>query len=122
MIHETEFDPAQTGSSGADGPGRHITSATPQQCWVALDAAREQAFTGESLVHAEPEVGVDFDNGVAYYAERTEDSTLGGRLPWLPGNAVATSMTEPALAEWWLRPVRIAMRVGEHSAVVWNRL
>ena len=24
--------------------------------------------------------------------------------------------------EWWLRPVSSACRVGEHSAVVWNRL
>ncbi len=23
---------------------------------------------------------------------------------------------------WWLRPASIAARVGEHSAVVWNRL
>ena len=26
------------------------------------------------------------------------------------------------LTEWWLRPVSSAYRVGEHSAVVWNRL
>jgi hypothetical protein len=31
-------------------------------------------------------------------------------------------MTAPALLVWWLRPVRIATRVGEQSAVVWNRL
>ena len=28
----------------------------------------------------------------------------------------------PIPTEWWLRPVSIAWRVGEHSAVVWNRL
>ena len=47
---------------------------------------------------------------------------LCGRAPVLPGNAVATSMIAPALFEWWLRPVRIATRVGEQSAVVWKRL
>jgi len=29
-------------------------------------------------------------------------------------------MTDPAFAEWWFLPVSMAMRVGEHSAVVWN--
>src|SRR5579864_841698 len=28
----------------------------------------------------------------------------------------------PIPAEWWLRPVSIACRVGEQSAVVWKRL
>ena len=28
----------------------------------------------------------------------------------------------PIPTEWWLRPVSIACLVGEHSAVVWNRL
>src|SRR5687768_8547459 len=28
----------------------------------------------------------------------------------------------PMPTEWWLRPVSNAWRVGEHSAVVWNRL
>ena len=28
----------------------------------------------------------------------------------------------PMPAEWWLRPVRSACRVGEHRAVVWKRL
>jgi hypothetical protein len=28
----------------------------------------------------------------------------------------------PIPAEWWLRPVRSACRVGEHRAVVWKRL
>src|SRR5262249_60163822 len=47
---------------------------------------------------------------------------LFGRTPVLPGNAVAVSMTEPVLQEWWLRPVSRAMRVGEHRAGVWKRL
>ena len=28
----------------------------------------------------------------------------------------------PMPAEWWLRPVSNAWRVGEHSAVVWKRV
>src|SRR5215813_820867 len=28
----------------------------------------------------------------------------------------------PMPTEWWLRPVRRAERVGEHSAVVWKRV
>ena len=31
-------------------------------------------------------------------------------------------MIAPVFTVWWLRPVRIAMRVGEQSAVVWNWL
>ncbi len=31
-------------------------------------------------------------------------------------------MIPPIPTEWWLRPVSIAWRVGEHSAVVWKRL
>src|SRR5215471_3534289 len=29
---------------------------------------------------------------------------------------------QPVAAEWWLRPVSKAARVGEHSAVVWKRV
>src|SRR5512143_3790652 len=29
---------------------------------------------------------------------------------------------QPIPAEWWLRPVSSAWRVGEHNAVVWKRL
>ena len=47
---------------------------------------------------------------------------LSGRTPVFPGYAVAISMIAPALLEWWFRPVRIATRVGEQSAVVWNWL
>ena len=28
----------------------------------------------------------------------------------------------PMPTEWWLRPVSSAWRVGEHNAVVWNRV
>lgn len=28
----------------------------------------------------------------------------------------------PVAAEWWLRPVSKAARVGEHKAVVWKRV
>ena len=31
-------------------------------------------------------------------------------------------MIPPMPTEWWLRPVSSAWRVGEHSAVVWNRV
>ena len=34
----------------------------------------------------------------------------------------AWPMIAPALFVWWLRPVRMATRVGEHRAVVWKRL
>ena len=40
----------------------------------------------------------------------------------LPGADVAISVIAPMPTEWWLRPVSIAWRVGEHSAVVWKRL
>ena len=40
----------------------------------------------------------------------------------LPGKAVAVSMIEPVLTVWWFRPVLSALRVGEHSAVVWKLL
>ncbi len=40
----------------------------------------------------------------------------------LPGAEVAISVIAPIPTEWWLRPVSIACRVGEHSAVVWKRL
>ena len=77
MIHQTDYDAA---GAGAPEAGRHITSPSPQPCWMALDAARDQAFTGEIVFDAEPEVRVYLDNGVAYYAERADDDTLGRRL------------------------------------------
>ncbi len=80
MIHETDIDPLGSGMAGANDPGRRIGSESPQPCWIALDAAREQAFTGEIVFHATPEVRVYLDNGVAYYAERSDDTTLGRRL------------------------------------------
>ena len=45
-----------------------------------------------------------------------------GRTLSLPGAPAATLATDPSPAEWWFRPVSIATRVGEHRAVVWNRL
>lgn len=38
-----------------------------------------------------------------------------------PRIEVETSAITPMFAVWWLRPVSSAWRVGEHSAVVWNR-
>src|SRR5512137_287226 len=37
-----------------------------------------------------------------------------------PGKPVACSATTPKPAEWWLRPVISAARVGELSAVEWK--
>src|SRR5262245_52513030 len=45
-----------------------------------------------------------------------------GSTEQYPGAPVATSVMPPMPAEWWLRPVSNACRVGEQSAVVWNRL
>jgi hypothetical protein len=45
-----------------------------------------------------------------------------GQMELLPGAEVASSATLPIPTEWWLRPVSSAARVGEHSAVVWNRV
>src|SRR3954471_2637282 len=45
-----------------------------------------------------------------------------GRTELWPGAEVAVSVMLPMPAEWWLRPVRRAWRVGAHRAVVWNRL
>src|SRR5262245_18517871 len=39
----------------------------------------------------------------------------------LPGAEVAISVIAPIPTEWWLRPVSSAWRLGEQSAVVWNR-
>ena len=35
---------------------------------------------------------------------------------------MAISVMPPMPTEWWLRPVSSACRVGEHNAVVWNRV
>ncbi len=45
-----------------------------------------------------------------------------GRIELQPGAEVAISVMPPMPTEWWLRPVSNACRVGEQSAVVWNRL
>jgi hypothetical protein len=47
---------------------------------------------------------------------------LFGRTLVCPGAAVAFSVMWPIPTAWWLRPLIIAARVGEHSAVVWNRV
>ena len=39
-----------------------------------------------------------------------------------PGKPEDSSPIEPKPTAWWLRPVSSAARVGEHSAVTWNRL
>lgn len=41
-----------------------------------------------------------------------------GRIELYPGALVAISVIPPIPAEWWLRPVSSACRVGEHNAVV----
>jgi len=45
-----------------------------------------------------------------------------GRIELYPGAEVAISVMPPMPTEWWLRPVSSAWRVGEHRAVVWNRV
>ena len=47
---------------------------------------------------------------------------LRGRAAVYPGNGPGYSAMEPNPTRWWLRPVSIAARVGEHTAVTWNRL
>jgi len=45
-----------------------------------------------------------------------------GFIEFCPGAEVANSVIAPIPTVWWLRPLSSAARVGEHSAVVWNRL
>ena len=45
----------------------------------------------------------------------------GERMASYPGSSTARFVTVPMPTLWWLRPVSRALRVGEHSAVVWNR-
>jgi hypothetical protein len=45
-----------------------------------------------------------------------------GRIELYPGADVAISVMPPIPTTWWLRPLSSAARVGEHNAVVWNRL
>ena len=40
----------------------------------------------------------------------------------VPGKPLDSSPIDPKPTAWWLRPVSSAARVGEHSAVTWNRL
>ena len=82
MIHETDFNSPDAGADAraeAHMNDRDITADAPRPGWVALDAAREQAFTGEIVFRAEPDVRVYLDNGVAYYAERGLLRPVDGR-------------------------------------------
>jgi hypothetical protein len=45
-----------------------------------------------------------------------------GFIEFCPGADVANSVIAPMPTVWWLRPLSSAARVGEHSAVVWNRV
>ena len=45
-----------------------------------------------------------------------------GSMAVYPGNPPENSPTEPKPTVWLFRPVSSAARVGEHSAVTWNRL
>src|SRR5512147_565570 len=45
-----------------------------------------------------------------------------GSTELYPGDPLANSVMLPMPAEWWLRPVNKACRVGEQRAVVWKRL
>ncbi len=47
---------------------------------------------------------------------------MAGITPVYPGKPVPASPMTPLATEWWFRPVSSAARVGEQSAVVWNRL
>src|SRR5262245_29443650 len=46
---------------------------------------------------------------------------LLGICPLYPGYPSPCSTMTPVPAEWWLRPVSNAARVGEQSDVVWKR-
>src|SRR5208282_5107593 len=62
---------------------------------------------------------------VAYpfsFSVRAIGDAVLGRTELYPGAPVAISVMPPMPAEWWLRPVKSACRVGEQRAVVWKRL
>ena len=58
--------------------------------------------------------------GITVQLQRPREIVLGS-TELAPGAEVASSVIDPMPQEWWLRPVSSACRVGEHSAVVWNR-
>ncbi len=49
-------------------------------------------------------------------------AALFGNVALYPGHPPANSAIEPKPTAWWFRPDSSAARVGEHSAVTWNRL
>lgn len=75
MMHNTGMKSGSSEMSTAS-----LSVSGPQPGWMTLDEARERAFTGEVVFEVDPEVLVYLDNGVAYYAERTSDASLGRRL------------------------------------------
>ena len=56
------------------------------------------------------------------FSVRASGDIVFGSTELYPGAPVAISVMPPIPAEWWLRPVSMAWRVGEHRAVVWKRL
>ncbi len=56
------------------------------------------------------------------FSVRASGDIVLGSTELYPGAPVAISVMPPMPAEWWLRPVSIAWRVGEQRAVVWKRL
>ena len=85
-----------------------------------------QRSVGPDTLTSHGAVSCDLPNAAVAYPFNRRISATGvmllGRTPLLPGNAVAMSITAPALAEWWLRPVSSATRVGEQSAATWKLL
>jgi len=67
------------------------------------------------MVLAEPRRGIAvvFENPADRRIIRADDRVVA----WKP---VESSVMTPKPAEWWLRPVISAARVGEHSAVELN--
>jgi hypothetical protein len=62
---------------------------------------------------------------VAYPFSRSVSASgahVFGRTDVYPGDDVAVSVIPPIPTVWWLRPDSSAARVGEQSAVVWNRV
>ena len=83
-----------------------------------LERARRAGLDGRRVVPLAPRSG-----GVAVVLQhfRPERAALG----YPPRNAsqsLANSVITPVHTLWWLRPVSSDARVGEHKAVVWNRL
>jgi hypothetical protein len=86
----------------------------PHGCYdeagIAASAQFTRADNGSYTVYARV-----FDiAAAAVVLELEADGVLARRQRVLP-----SSVMQPVAAEWWLRPVRMAARVGEHSAVVW---